>query len=215
MAQPASRFIIDVGPKKPGAAGGPAVPRIAEPPVPREEPKLFNKADMNTPQDRINEAHAAGVAEGRAAAAQEWSRKLEEQRAFHEKQLSVERLTWANREADKLTEQLSVAVQDIETRIADTVADLLKPFLTGALRQRAMTDLLKAIDTVLMKDEAITLDIAGPEDLLQLLREKLSGKNMALHFTPAEGPEIRVVAGQTILETQLASWVAKVEEALR
>src|SRR5262245_48357037 len=129
MAVPASRFITDVGPKKAvAAASQPALPQ-PEPPSARDESKLFNKHDRNTPQDRINEAHAAGVAEGRAAAAQEWSRKLDEQRAFYEKQASLERVTWASREADRLTEQLAGAMHDIETRIADTAAELLRPFL--------------------------------------------------------------------------------------
>jgi hypothetical protein len=204
MAIPASRFIADLGPKKPAAQPAP------------EPSKLFNKHETKTnPLERIAEVEAKAFEEGKAAAQEEWSRKLDEQRAYYEKQLSIERLTWASREADRLTEQLSTAVQEVGTRIADTAAELLKPFLTTVGHQRAIGDLVKAIETILMKDEAITLEIAGPEDLLQLLREKLSGKNMALLFTPAEGPEVRVVAGQTILETQLGAWVAKVEEALR
>lgn len=215
MAVPASRYIVDLGPKKPGAPAAQSAPRAPEQQAGVQPFKLFNRHDKNTPEDRLGEAEAKGFEEGRAAAQEEWSRKLDEQRAYYEKQLSLERVTWANREADRLTEQLTTAVQEMETRIADAAAELLKPFLTGAMHQRAIDDLIKAIGTILIKDEAITLEIAGPEDLLQLLREKLSGKNIALLFTPAEGPEVRVVAGQTVLETQLAAWVAKVEEALR
>ncbi len=142
-------------------------------------------------------------------------RSSDEQRAYFEKQLGVERVTWASREAEALAAKIAVGLQEMETYIADTTAMLLKPFLTEAIRQRAVSDLVQTIGEVVFKNEGVALEIAGPEDLLQLLREKLSSRNMALLFTPSEGPEVRVVAGQTILETQLAAWLSRVEEALR
>jgi hypothetical protein len=209
---PAARFIADIGPKKEGAP--PAPPREARQDGP-EALQLYSVQDKNAPQNRTAAAHAEGFAAGQAAAEAEWRVQLDELREFHEKQLSVERLTWASREADVLAEQLAEGLDKLETSIADTVAELLKPFLLGAVQSRAINDLLNAIDTVLAKDEGITLEIAGPEDLLRMLREKLSGKNIAILFTPGDGPEIRITAGQTALETQIGAWVARIEETLR
>jgi hypothetical protein len=209
---PAAKFLADIGPKK---AGSPEPKKRAEDDDGPEPLQLFAVADQNSPQRRIAAAHARGFMEGMGVAEEEWRAKLDEQAAFHEQKLALERLTWASREAETLAEQLAEGIRALETRIGDTVAELLRPFLVDAVRRRAVGDLVQAIERVLQKDEGVALEIAGPEDLLQLLREKLSGKNIALLFAPGEGPEVRIVAGQTVMETQLRSWVSKIEESLR
>ena len=210
-AFPASKFLSDFGPKKPGAPE-PAQRADRSGPEPLQ---LFAVADKNSSQHRIAVAHARGLEEGRAASEAEWRVKLEELQDLHEKQFALERVTWVNREGDKLAEQLSAGLRALENTIGDAVAELLKPFLIDAVQRRAVADLIQAIETVLQKDEGVALEISGPEDLLQLLREKLSGKNIALLFAPGDGPEVRIVAGQTVMESQLQSWVAKIEESLR
>jgi hypothetical protein len=207
----AAKFIADLGAKKESAR--PVAPREERQSGP-EALQLFSVRDKSTPQNRAAAAYAEGFAAGQAAAEAQWPAKLDELREFHEKQLSVERLTWVNREADVLTEQLADGLRKLETSIADTVAELLKPFLLGAVHSRAINDLLQAINIVLTKDEGVALEISGPEDLLRVLREKLSGKNIAILFTPGDGPEIRIVAGQTALETQIRAWTARIEETL-
>jgi hypothetical protein len=209
---PASKFLTDVGPKKPGSGEAAKGGGDRSGPEPLQ---LFAVADRSSPAHRETAAHARGFSEGMAAAEEDWRARLEEQQAFHEKQLALERVTWANREADKLADQLAKGLQDLETTIGDAVADLLKPFLTAAVQQRAVNDLIQAIETVLQKDEGVALEICGPEDLLQLLRQKLSGKNIALLFSPGDGPEVRIIAGQTVMESQLQNWVSKIEESLR
>jgi hypothetical protein len=208
--QPASRYIADLGPKK----ETPPAPRPDAPSGP-EALQLFSVHDKNNPQQRLAAARQEGVEEGKAAGKAEFEARLKEQRAQFDQQLSLERVTWATREADRLAEQITAGLQEVEARIADAAAELLKPFLATAVHRRAIGELHKAIETILSKDEGITLEISGPSDLLQLLRERLSGKNMTLLFHPGEGPEVRIVAGQTTLETQLGAWAAKVEEALR
>lgn len=214
MAVPASRFIADLGPRKSGGGpGSSVVPHLRTPeaqPTP-EALQLFSMLSKSDPEQRVTDAHAKGLEEGRAAVEAAWSEKLEEQRLFHEKQLSVERLTWASREAEKLEQQLTAGLARLQTQIADTVADLLKPFLIGAARRDAIDALARTLETML--SEGATVEISGSEDLLRVLREKLSGKNVAIVFTPADSPEVRATAGQTILETQLGMWIAKVEEA--
>src|SRR5688572_7485287 len=179
----AAKFIADLSGKKQSAR---VVPPREERQSSPEALQLLSVQDKSTPQNRAAAAHAEGFAAGHAAAETEGRVKLDELREFHEKQLSVERLTWANREADALTEQLADGLRKLETSIADTVAELLKPFLLGAVHSRAINDLLQAINMVLTRDEGVTLEICGPEDLLRVLREKLSGKNIAIIFTPGD-----------------------------
>jgi hypothetical protein len=46
------------------------------------------------------------------------------------------------------------------------------------------------------------------------VHEKLEGKNVTAEFKPSAGVEVRVVAGQTVIETCLGTWMKKVEERL-
>jgi len=210
--QPAARYIADLGPKKEQSQ---PQPQGQQAPTGPEALQLFAVHDKSNPQQRIAMARQQGIEEGRAAAKVEFEARLKEQQAKYEQQLALERLTWATREADRMAEQIAAGLQELESRLADQTAELLKPFLASAVHSRAISELRKAIDVIVSKDEGVTLEVYGPEDLLQLLREKFSGKNMALVFHPGEGPEVRIVAGQTVLETQLGAWAAKVEEALR
>jgi len=210
--QPASRFLTDLGPKK---DQGEPQPQRQEAPSGPEALQLFAVHDKSNPQQRIAMARQQGVEEGKAAAKAEFEAKLKEQQDKYEQQLALERLTWATREADRMAEQIAAGLQELENRVADQTAELLKPFLASAVHSRAIAELRKALDVIVSKDDGVTLEIYGPDDLLQLLREKFSGKNMTLLFHPGDGPEVRIVAGQTVLETQLGAWAAKVEEALR
>jgi hypothetical protein len=206
---PASKFIADLGRPKDAKPAESEASQSAQP------LQLNAVQDKNSAEQRIAAARAQAYAEGQAAAMTQYQALLQEERDYYEKQLAVERLTWVSREAEKLTEQLAEGMSALETRIADILADLLKPFLIDAARRRAIGDMLQAIDTVLLKDQGVKLEISGPEDLQEVLREKLSGRNMSVEFVPGDGPEVRIIAGHTVLETQLAGWVAKVEEILR
>lgn len=162
----------------------------------------------------IEDTHARGVAEGRAAATAELTAKLEEQKQFYEKQRELERYTWASREATQFAAQLAEGVEAVEAAIAESTARILKPFLTEQIHRQAIADLWEALEVILKQEQGLTIEVSGPEDILQLLHEKLSSRNATAVFTPGERVEVRVRVGQTILETQLGAWLSKLEEIM-
>jgi len=164
---------------------------------------------------QLDEAYSRGYEEGKAAAIADMEGQIEQEREHNKKQLELERYTWASRETDALTERIDSGFKEIETKLADIIARILRPFLTEVSRNRAIAELLSALDMILAADEGVTLEISGPEDLLELLREKLNSRNIAVLFTPSDEPEVRMVAGQTIVETCLGQWVQRVEESLK
>ena len=170
--------------------------------------KMFNAAPANlrnTP--KTDDPYARGVSAGKAAALAEIETKLEAERTYYAQQLELERYTWANREAEKLAEKVSTCLNEIETNIAAVTARILKPFLAENAHRQAIAELLDALETLIGKDQGMTLEIFGPADLLQLIREKLRDRNVAALFTPGDEIDVRVVAGQTILETSLGGWM--------
>ena len=172
------------------------------------------KQTLNTPsaagkRPRADDAYERGIMAGKAAVLAEIETRLEAERVYYAQQLELERFTWANREAEKLAGQVAEGLAALKTEIVDVTARILKPFLAESVHRRAVDDLLEALEILIGKNQGITLEIFGPEDLLQLIREKLSDRNVAALFSPAEGVDIRVVAGQTILETSLEAWMAQ------
>ncbi|NJM33868.1 MAG: hypothetical protein HC850_03225 [Rhodomicrobium sp.] len=203
---PASKFIPELGfDSLPQSArqerdGEPSAPRFAS---------IAAKA-----ASRIEEAYRSGFAAGRAEAEAEFAQTLEEHDDRHAQQIALERYAWANREADKLAVKIEAGLKEIEGRLGEIVARVLRPFLVEAIHRQAVAELGEALDALIGANEGVSLEIFGPEDLLQLLRDKLGSMNVAAIFTPSESVDVRVVAGQTVLETCLGTWMKKIEECV-
>jgi flagellar biosynthesis/type III secretory pathway protein FliH len=169
---------------------------------------------IDTIQSVADESYERGLQEGKAAGLAELEAKLEEQQRFFEHRQELERCTWANREAEVLTQKLQEGLREIENAVSNTVAHVLEPFLIECMREQAVTTLVETLEALLTKGEGTNLEICGPEDLLQLLREKLVIQGIKAAFTPANTPDLRVKVGQTVIETQLAAWISKFEEVV-
>lgn len=172
-------------------------------------------SDAEDAAARIAEAHASGVESGKASAMATMEGKLEEQRALFARQLAAEREAWAAQEGGKLAAQLTTGLLALEAQIADAAARVLAPFLEARLCHRAVADLRADLEVLLTRDASLSVSIAGPEDLLQALRDQLSGKPCSVSYAANGACDVCITADQTILETRLAAWKAGIEEAVR
>jgi hypothetical protein len=155
---------------------------------------------------RIEEAYARGLAEGRSAAEAEALARLEEQAAAMEQGLAAARAAWCAEEAPRLAEQIATAIRDMEERLAQATERVLRPFLAQAVRERAMGELKALIDELLQTSPGLTLEIAGPEDLLGDLRATLPAV-AAVSFVAGAATDVQVKAGASIIETRIAAWL--------
>jgi len=162
---------------------------------------------------RIAEAHASGLESGKAAAMAASEANLEEQRAQFARQLVAEREAWAAQEAQKLGVQLTAGLRALEAQIADAAARVLAPFLEARLCHQAIADLRADLEVLLTRDASLSVSIAGPEDLLQALRDQLSGESCSATYVANGACDVRITADQAILETRLAAWKTRIEEA--
>ena len=135
IAVPAARYLADFG-----ADGDARAPHAGGAPV---------KNDSVAAAARIDEAFARGIDDGRAAAESEFETKLEEQRAEFAAQLAAERQEWAAGTGEELANRLLAAVQEFESRVAETTARILKPFLAVELRRQAIEELQSSLDMLM------------------------------------------------------------------
>jgi len=173
------------------------------------------EAAKNVGAAKLDEAFARGLEAGKAAARAELEVKLAEQRSASAQRLAAERQAWAEGTGEKLAKGLLVSLQELESRIAETVARVLKPFVADRLHAQAIAELQASLDMLASTASGTGLHISGPADILQALRERLAGKNVSATYAPSEDCDVRIVAGQTVLETRLQEWRAKLDEVMR
>ena len=171
-----------------------------------------------TEADRIEAARASGFASGEAAAKAVLAATVAGLGEEHARELAAAREAWASGEADKLAHQLAAGLEDLETRLADATARVLAPLLQAEVARQAIADLNSELARLLGNAADVSLSISGPEDLLEALRgrlaDQLAGKTVSVDYRQSEEPDVRIVVGQTVLETRLGVWAAKIEEAL-
>ncbi|TGN88283.1 hypothetical protein EOW77_0015695 [Bradyrhizobium yuanmingense] len=175
----------------------------AQSPAPATETPPVNLLD-----DAYRRGHAAGVAEGDA--------KLAEERVRSAIRLGEERAKWSDQQAVAIVSGFEAACREIETNIASSVARILLPFLTDAVRDKAIGSLVEQIAALTGSSSAPAFKVTGPSELLDLVKTQLeASRRTGIAYEAAETPEVRVVADQTVIETQLSAWSERLKEARR
>jgi flagellar biosynthesis/type III secretory pathway protein FliH len=174
-----------------------------------------NGSPKATARDKLEEAFARGVESGRAATQEETEAKLAGQQTLFAKRLELERQKWAIGTGDKLATTLARGLLDLESRIADSVARVLRPFLEAELHRQSIAELQSSLGALVATEAGVSLQISGPADVLDVLRTQLKDKKPPAVFEVTDDSDVRIVAGQAVLETHLKDWMGKVEEAMR
>jgi hypothetical protein len=213
-------------PKQKAAVAGAAPPQAArtpKPPAPPAAKSPFPRVNQTVRTDdagdlfpslhhmkeKIEDAYARGQADAKARAWAEFDAMLAEQNRKFQAEMASERSAWVTAQAARLESRLISALAEIEARIAEAAVRVLRPVLMAALREQAAAELMEKLHVLVSKDAGARLVISGPEDLLSLLREKLTGQAIAAVFLPGDACDIRAEIGQTTLETCIAEWTAK------
>lgn len=157
--------------------------------------------------ERVEEAHARGIEEGRKAAEAETIARLEEQKAALEQGLATARMSWCEEQGPRIAEQIGMAVRDLEDRIAESVERVLRPFLAEAARDEAIRQLRAIVEELIATNPGITLEISAPEDLLSTVRASLSASVVTVSYVVNEACDVQLKAGASIIETRIAAWL--------
>lgn len=173
----------------------PPVPEVETPPV-------------NLLEDAYRRGLAAGVAEGDA--------RLAEERVRSAIRLGEERSKWSDQQAVTIVNGFETACREIETNIASSVARILLPFLADAVRDKAIGSLVEQIAALTGNSPVPVFKVTGPGELLDLVRAQLdASKRTGIEYEAAETFEVRVVADQTVIETQISAWSERLKDARR
>ncbi len=165
--------------------------------------------------ERLEEARARGFEEGRQAAELEVEKRLSEQKAEAEQDIAAARATWCAEAGPQLADQFSTAVREMEDRVTDALERVLRPFLVSAVRKHAISELRATLEELVGKNPGIALEISGPEDLLEAVRESLPASLKDVGYAANDAREIQVKAGTALIETRIANWLDSIAGQIR
>ncbi|WP_448029994.1 hypothetical protein [Bradyrhizobium liaoningense] len=180
-----------------------AHPQLQAPPPPAPEAPPVNLLD-----DAYRRGHAAGVADGEA--------RLAEERVRSAIRLGEERAKWSDQQAVMIVSGFEAACREIESNIASSVARILLPFLTEAVRDKAIGSLVEQVAALTGSSPVPVFKVTGPSELLDLVKTQLAAsRRTGIEYEAADTFEVRVVADQTVIETQISAWSERLKEARR
>ena len=197
---PAAPFLVDFGSPE-------LVSEIAEE-IPHEASAAGAEIDW---AERVEEAYARGLEEGKRSAEAETVILLEEQKAALDQSLAAAREAWCTEQGPRLAEQIGIAVRGLEDRIAGSVERVLRPFLAQAVRDQAIGQLRALVNDLTATNPGITLEISGPEDLLGAMRTNLSSSVANASYVVNEACDVQVKAGASVIETRISAWLKSSE----
>lgn len=186
-----------------GAAG------FVEPPKPA--PALLKPRAVAAPVEdveaRLQEAFERGRQEGLAAARAEAEAALARQQGEFEERAKAERVAFQNQEYAALADQISAGLSEIEARIAEAAAHILRPYLAQEQSKRVIQALSETLGRILSSESPALLKISGPEAVLNALRDRLSNHAVEVEYSLDNGVDVTIEAQQTIIRSQLQAWL--------
>lgn len=185
--------------------------------TPRRQSALLKPRATPEPDDpgvALHEAFERGRQEGLDAGRAELDAALARQQAEYEQRASAERDAFRAEEYAQLADQIAAGLAEIEGRIAETVAAILRPYLVQEQSQRVIQALSENLGRILSSDRPALLKIAGPEYVLNLLRDRLSKHPVQVEYSLEEGVDVTIEAQQTIIRSQLQAWVDLIDSTV-
>ena len=155
----------------------------------------------------IDQNRQTAFEEGRDAARQELAQERVRMRESLGVEIEKARALWLADEAELLAAAHRSAFESFATRCAQSVANILRPFLSQMVIARVTESLVENLEVLFASRTPALFEVSGPQDMLEALREKFTARDVAFEFKPNDSIDIRVCVDDTIIETQLGAWM--------
>jgi hypothetical protein len=171
---------------------------------------------------KVQEAYQKGLAAGRALEREAMEAQAAELAVDFERQLESVRGTFSAALADNLAAELRAGIEGVSARLSSHVATVLLPFLRDGITQAAITSFVQELGGMIDTTEGLSVEVACPKDIIDLVRERLAEAMAArgappgsVRCVPGDTADIRVTLNETVIETRLAEWLTRLEGVLR
>jgi hypothetical protein len=180
-------------------------PAPARQPAPPPEPVV----DIET---KLAEAYHRGVQEGLDTAKAEAATARALERAELQKRAVIEKLDFQMNEYARLSEALNAGFAELERRVAQAAARVLKPLIEDTVAKQIVEELGENVARLTRAGGVGLIKARGPERLLSALKAKIEQLSVDVEYVEEENVEITVTAQATEIRSELASWARLVED---
>lgn len=195
---------------------GASAPSIGEPA--KQPPALLKPRVVAAPVEdieaRLQDAFERGRQDGIAAARTELEAVLTRQQGEFEERAKAERIAFQREEYAALADQISAGLSEIEARIAEAAAHILRPYLAQEQSKRVIQALSETLGRILSSESPELLKISGPEAVLNALHDRLSSHAVKVEYSLEDGVDVTIEAQQTVIKSQLQAWLDLIESTV-
>jgi hypothetical protein len=185
------------------------VRQAAEPEPVRTQSAADRQAEL------IQSIEAQVRAEEREAARQRLEEAVKAEWERHQEELTAQRELWVEQEAQQLSAQIVEAVGNLEAVVSEKAARILASVIPEAIRQSAIAEFNEVLGEILSGEVSTLLKVTGPEDLLKSMQNGMALREGIVEFVPGNDVEVTLVAGDTMVQTQLGFWSSRLQKALK
>ncbi len=162
---------------------------------------------------RLSAAHSLGLAEGSEAARAETAKELDDLRAMHRQEMEDARRKWVEETGDQSISLIGKALADLEAGIAQSLQEILAPFIEKTIPLAAMAELERILEGALKDDFKGPLFLSGPEDLVEGLKLRLKPKGIDVILETPSGTELKARSGDFSITSRVKSWIDGIQGA--
>jgi hypothetical protein len=184
----------------------PPQPLLRQPPPP-PEPAI-------NIEEQLSEAYHRGVQQGLDAGKEEAATARAMERAELQKRAVIEKLDFQMNEYARLSESIFSGFAEMERRVAQAAAQLLKPLLVEAVSRQIVDELAENVTRLTRTGGIGLLKVRGPERLLSVLKPKIQELAVDVEYVEDSGVEITVAAQSTEIRSELGSWMQLIEDII-
>ena len=189
--------------------------------APMADEPVAASLDVADIQAQCEDMYARGIVEGRRLAEEDFESEranfeaaVAEARAASAEELSA--LLRQEGESDRalgarVGTQIVDSLEEVRTQIADSVAELLKPFLLDAIANRSVAALLDALERLTRDPECPAVEVQGPQALVDAIAARLQSREVAVQASPGPETDVRVRVGRSVIDMRLTEWAAALE----
>ena len=136
------------------------------------------------------------------------------QQGEFEERAKAERIAFQREEYAALADQISAGLSEIEARIAEAAAHILRPYLAQEQSKRVIQALSETLGRILSSESPELLKISGPEAVLNALHDRLSSYAVKVEYSLEDGVDVTIEAQQTVIKSQLQAWLDLIESTV-
>lgn len=145
----------------------------------------------------------------------EMANALAEERERAQAELEARTKELGEQAGQAIAARLAEMEETLAGHVTATVARIVGGVLTDELQRRSIESLAVSLRQALRDDEAIRLEVRGPQYLFEALASALPDRTDSLHYVEGDGFDLSVTLDGMLFETRLGEWSTALAEILK